>query len=465
MSRIQKTISPIDGSVYVERELASPEQIDQVLQTAVQAQTDWTHTSLDERATLCRALVQYLQDNVDVLAEELSWQMGRPIQYTPYEINGGLVERAEHMISIAHEALQDVATTQKNGFQRFIRREPLGTVLVLAPWNYPYLTSVNVVIPALMSGNSVIIKHSDQTPLVAERYVEAAKAVGVPEGVLQYLHMTHNDVATVVKDDRVDFVAFTGSVAGGRAVRQAASQRFVGTGMELGGKDPAYVRRDANLSFTIENVVDGAFFNSGQSCCAIERVYVQEQVYDDFIAGVVDLTQQYHLGHPLKDDVTLGPLVRTRAANFVRDQINAAVQQGAKTLIDPTQFAVNAPDTPYLAPQVLIDVNHTMDIMVEETFGPVIAIMKVKDDAEAITLMNDSKYGLTASIWTTDVEAAIHIGDQVSTGTWFMNRCDYLDPELAWTGVKASGYGATLSQLGYAHLTRPKSFHLRTIIG
>jgi acyl-CoA reductase-like NAD-dependent aldehyde dehydrogenase len=335
-------------------------------------------------------------------------------------------------------------------------------VLTLAPWNYPYLTSVNSIVPAIMAGNTVVLKHSNQTPLCAERYAAAFAAAGFPDGVFQYLHMGHDDVAKVIEDERVAFVAFTGSVAGGHAVTEAAKGRFIGLGLELGGKDPAYVRADADMAHAIENLVDGAMFNSGQSCCGIERIYVHRDIYDEFVAGIVDLTLQYRLGDPLDSETTLGPMVRTTAAEFVRGQVAEAIGQGGRALIDPSAFPANREGTPYLAPQVLVGVDHRMRVMTEETFGPVVGIMPVSGDEEAIRLMNDSRYGLTAAIWTNDEGAAIRIGDRIDTGTWFMNRCDYLDPALAWTGVKDSGRGCTLSVLGYEHLTRPKSFHLRT---
>ncbi|MCB9453112.1 MAG: aldehyde dehydrogenase family protein [Anaerolineaceae bacterium] len=461
MTATQRTITPVDGSLYVERPLATEAEIDTALGRAVDAQRDWKHTPIEERAAICERAVQYMLDNVDAVAAELSWQMGRPIRYSPGEITRGFQERARHMVAIAPDALRDLPTAPKDGFQRFIRREPLGVVLVLAPWNYPYLTSVNSIVPALMAGNTVVLKHSNQTPLVAERYTEAFRAAGIPEGVIQHLHMTHTGVNQAIGDERVAFVAFTGSVPGGHAVQAAASQRFIATGMELGGKDPAYVRPDVNMAHAIENVVDGAFFNSGQSCCGVERIYVHQDVYDEFVEGAVELTRQYVLGNPLDPATTLGPMVRTSAADVVRQHIAQAVQKGAKALIDPALFPANQDGTPYLAPQILVDVDHSMDVMMEESFGPVVGIMKVKDDDEAIALMNDSLYGLTASIWTQDVDQAIHIGDNVNTGTWYMNRCDYLDPELAWTGVKDSGRGCTLSVLGYESLTRPKSFHLR----
>ena len=270
--------------------------------------------------------------------------------------------------------------------------------------------------------------------------------------------------AHLVNSDDTAVVAFTGSVPGGEMVEAAAAGRFIGAGLELGGKDPAYVRADADIGHAVENLVDGAFFNSGQSCCGIERIYVEDAVYDDFVDGFTDLVGQYVLGNPTDPETTLGPMVRADAADFVRTQIDAALQSGAKPLIDSKTFAADAPGTPYMAPQVLVNVDHTMAVMTEESFGPVVGIMKVGSDDQAVELMNDSRFGLTASVWTTDDNAAISIGDQIATGTWFQNRCDYLDPALAWTGVKQSGRGCTLSSMGYDSLTRPKSFHLKTKI-
>ncbi len=456
-----QTISPIDGSIYVERPFANTREIEQTLSQAKQTQRAWQQTSLTERKKICQDAVQYMVDRADEIGEEITWQMGRPIRYTPFEIKGGFQERAKYMIEIAEQALADIPAPPKEGFQRFIRREAVGTVLVLAPWNYPYLTCVNVIIPALLAGNTVILKHALQTPLCAERYTQAFEAAGLPKGIFQHLHISHEQVAQVIADQRIDYVAFTGSVKGGAAIQQAVNQRFIATGLELGGKDPAYVRADANLDHAIENIVDGAFFNSGQSCCGIERVYVHQNHFDKFVEGFVDLAKTYQLGNPLLPKTTLGPMVRTSAAANAQLQVVEAIQQGAKTWIDPLSFPTHRANTPYMAPQVLTNVNHSMRIMREETFAPVVGIMSVSNDEEAIQYMNDSRYGLTASIWTKDIEQAIHIGDQLETGTCFMNRCDYLDPTLAWTGVKDSGRGCTLSILGYESLTRPKSFHLR----
>jgi acyl-CoA reductase-like NAD-dependent aldehyde dehydrogenase len=461
MSATQKTISPVDGSVYVERPYASAKEITTALAKAAAVQTAWRNVPIAERAQYCTRFTDAFVAKTDEIAPELTWQMGRPVSAVPGEVRG-FEERACHMIDIAPTALADVQTEPKAGFTRFIRREPLGVVLTVAAWNYPYLIAVNSVVPAIMAGNAVILKHSSQTPLCGERFAQCFKEAGLPEGVFQVLHLDHASTEQAIEDPRIDFVAFTGSVGGGHSIQHAASSRFVGTGLELGGKDPAYVRPDVKLAHAIENTVDGAFFNSGQSCCAIERIYVHEKVYDSFVEGFVDLTKQYRLGNPLELETNLGPLVRMSAADFVRKQSDEAVAAGARALIDSSLFPANKPGTPYLAPQVLVDVDHNMRIMTEESFGPVVGIMKVRSDEEAIDLMNDSSYGLTASIWTEDEQAAIEIGDRVNTGTWFMNRADYLDPALAWVGVKDSGRGCTLSTVGYEHLTRPKSFHLRT---
>jgi acyl-CoA reductase-like NAD-dependent aldehyde dehydrogenase len=458
-----KCISPVDDSVYVERALAQPGEIAAALDKARTAQAAWKFTPIVERQALLTKAVDAFVAKRDEIAGEITRQMGRPISQAPGEVSG-FEERARHMIDIAPQSLADVAVEPKEGFTRFIRRDPLGVVFVVAPWNFPYLTAVNSVIPALMAGNAVILKHSAQTPLCAERFAEAFAAAGLPDGLFQFLHLGHSDALKLIGSDGIDFVAFTGSVDAGRKVQEAGAKRFIGMGLELGGKDPAYVRPDVKLEHAVETLVDGAFFNSGQSCCGIERIYIHADVYDRFVEGYAETARAYRLGNPLDGDTNLGPMVRASAADFVRAQTAEAVAKGARALIDSAAFAMDKAGTPYLAPQVLIDVDHSMRVMTEESFGPVVGLMKVSSDEEAIRLMNDSDFGLTASIWTSDEEAALSIGERTETGTWFMNRCDYLDPALAWTGVKDSGRGCTLSQVGYEQLTRPKSFHLRTAV-
>jgi len=462
MSAILRCISPIDGSVVAERPLATAADAARAVDVARRAQAGWRAVPLAQRMAICAAFAEHMVADKDRLGRDLTRQMGRPIRYTPNEIAGGLAERTRRMVELAPAALADTAASDKPGFTRFVRKDPLGVVFVVAPWNYPYLTAVNAIVPALVAGNAVILKHSHQTPLVAEAFRDGLAKAGLPDGVFQVLHLGHADTEALIGNPGVDFVAFTGSVQGGHAVTRAAKDRFIGLGLELGGKDPAYVRADCDLDHAVENLVDGAFFNSGQSCCGIERIYVHADVHDRFVDGFVALTRTYVLGNPLEAGTTLGPMVRASAADFVRGQVADAVAAGARSLVDPRHFPADAPGTPYLAPHVLVGVDHSMRVMTEESFGPVIGIMKVSSDEEAIRLMNDSAYGLTAAIWTSDEEAALSIGARVETGTWFMNRCDYLDPELAWTGVKDSGRGCTLSRLGYDYLTRPKSFHLRT---
>ena len=458
---VQQIISPIDGSVVAERELASDSVVDAVLTAAKAAQTVWRATAISERIRLCESMIAHLEASVNDIAAEISWQMGRPVRYTPNEILRGAQERARYMMSIAAEELADVSVPPVDGFTKFIERTPVGTVLIVAPWNYPYLTAINSLIPALLSGNTVIMKHASQTLLCAERFSEACVAAGFPAGVFQHIHASHSAVERMIQDPRINFVVFTGSVQGGAAMERAAAGRFIGVGTELGGKDPSYVRHDADLALAISENVDGTFFNSGQSCCGIERIYVHDSVYDAFVDGFVDLTKQYVLGNPMDADTTIGPMVNAAAATFVRGQVSAAIASGARALVDESHFAASTTGTAYMGPTVLVDVDHSMNIMREESFGPVIGIMRVRNDDEAIALMNDSPYGLTACLWTQDIAGAQTIGRRIETGTVFMNRCDYVDPTLVWSGVKDTGSGIALSRLGFGPYTRPKSFHLK----
>ena len=457
---VARIISPIDGSVFAERPVITPAALDAAVSAARNAQRDWARSTVADRARVCRAAVTAMNAMADDIVVELAWQMGRPVRYGAGELRG-FTERALHMIDIAPAALADVQVPPKEGFERFVERVPLGLVLVVAPWNYPFLTAVNSVVPALMAGNAVLLKHATQTLLVGERFQQAFDAAGMPAGVFTNVVLSHRDTAGLLRSGRVDQVNFTGSVPGGRQMEEAAAGTFTGIGLELGGKDPAYVRADADLAHAVENVVDGAFFNSGQSCCGVERIYVDTAVYDEFVEGAVALTQQYVLGNPLEAATTLGPMVRAGAADAVRAQIDAAVAGGARQLVDMAPFAIDMRGSAYLAPHVLVGVDHAMEVMSEESFGAVVGIMAVSSDDEAVALMNDSRYGLSASIWTADLDAARSIGRRLDTGTVFMNRADYLDPALAWTGVKETGRGVTLSALGYETLTRPKSFHLR----
>jgi len=452
-------VSPIDGQIVASLPTATGTAIDAALSTARAAQADWAGRSLQARSEIVLAAVAALGEVNDEVTHELALQMGRPVRYGGEF--GGVEERAKYMVAIAEEALAPLHPAGPAGARRLIQRRPLGTVLTIAPWNYPYLTAINSIAPALMAGNAMIFKAASQTVLTGARFQSAFDAAGLPPGLFQHLILSHDDTNRIISGGHVNHVCFTGSVEAGRTVERAAAGTFTSLGLELGGKDPAYVRADADLTPAVATLVDGSFFNSGQSCCGIERIYVHSDVYDDFLAGFIQETNAYNLGDPRDQDVTLGPMAATRFADHVRAQITEARALGARTHIDAAQFPRDEDGTPYLAPQIVTNVSHAMPIMQDESFGPVVGIMKVGSDQDAVELMNDSRYGLTASIWTTDIEAAEHIGNRINTGTVFANRCDYLDPGLAWTGVKETGRGASLSKIGYEMLTRPMSFHLK----
>jgi acyl-CoA reductase-like NAD-dependent aldehyde dehydrogenase len=452
-----KLISPIDGSVYAERESASLDAAHSAIAAARVARKAWAKRSVADRVAAVQAFVAALLAMKDEMVPELAHMMGRPVRYGGEF--GGVKERADYMASIAEAALAPLSVENSAAFRRFIAREPLGVVMVVAPWNYPYLTAINTIVPALMAGNAVLLKHATQTLLVGERFQQAAEKSGLPRGLFRNLALDHQTAEALLAAGAVDFVNFTGSVGGGKAIERACAGTFTGLGLELGGKDPGYVCDDADVARAAETLIDGAMYNSGQCCCGIERIYVAEKHFDAFVEQAVALTNAYKLGNPRDPETTLGPMAQTRFADLVRAQTEEAVRAGARALIEVKN---DKPGTPYLAPQILIDVDHSMRVMREESFGPVVGIMKVKSDDDAIALMNDSDYGLTASIWTKDVDRAQAIGAQIETGTVFMNRCDYLDPALCWTGCKDTGRGGALSVIGFHNLTRPKSYHMRT---
>jgi acyl-CoA reductase-like NAD-dependent aldehyde dehydrogenase len=452
-----RCISPIDGSVYAERPAMSLEDADLAITRARVGQRRWAARPLAERIDLVRDGVAKLGGRSDVIVPELARMMGRPVRYGGEF--GGVQERASYMADIAEQALAPLRIEDSDKFGRWITREPQGVILVIAPWNYPYLTAINSVAPGLIAGNAVILKHATQTLLAGERMVEAFTAAGVPEDVFQAVFLDHGTTERLIAARAFGYVSFTGSVAGGRAIERAAAGTFTGVGLELGGKDPGYVMDDADLDAAADTLIDGAMFNSGQCCCAIERIYVAEPLFDAFVEKAVAIVSGYRLGDPLDQATTLGPMAHRRFADEARAQTQEAITAGARACVDTKKF----PDDggTYLAPQILVDVSHEMRVMRDETFGPVVGIMKVNDDDEAVRLMNDSAFGLTASLWTRDPARAARVGARVETGTVFMNRCDYLDPGLCWTGCKDTGRGAALSVLGYQALTRPKSYHLK----
>ncbi|WP_171098216.1 aldehyde dehydrogenase family protein [Ruegeria sp. HKCCD7255] len=458
MAQILRCISPIDGSVFAEREVLTRDAAFAAAGRARAAQADWAARPLQERVDLVMAGVAEVGAMNDEIVPELAQMMGRPVRYGGEF--GGFNERASYVAEIAERALADISVGEDETFRRYIKRIPHGVVFVVAPWNYPYMTAINTVAPALIAGNAVVLKHATQTLLVGERMAQAFHAAGVPEDVFQHVFLSHDVTSDLIAGRAFDFVNFTGSVGGGQAMERAAAGTFTGVGTELGGKDPGYVMEDADLEAAVETLIDGAMFNSGQCCCGIERIYVHESLFDAFLARAVEIVQGYKLGNPLDPETTIGPMANVRFADEVRAQIAEAVADGAVAHIET--FPEDDGGA-YLTPQIMTNVTHDMRVMRDESFGPVVGIMKVSSDAEAVELMNDSEFGLTASLWTRDVDRAARVGDRIQTGTVFMNRADYLDPGLCWTGCKNTGRGGGLSVIGYHNLTRPKSYHLKKV--
>ena len=460
MTKTIQCISPVDGRVYAERPALNMADAEAMAARARGAQPGWAARPLAERIALVKAGVEKLNEMKAVLVEELAWQMGRPTRYGGEF--GGVNDRTNYMAEIAASALAPIVVENSDRFERRILREPVGVVFVLAPWNYPYLTAINTIVPALIAGNAVVLKHASQTLLVGERLAEAFHAGGVPADVFQNVVLDHATTEALIGARAFNFINFTGSVAGGAAMERAAAGTFTGLGLELGGKDPGYVMDDADLDAAVDTLMDGAMYNAGQCCCGIERIYVHESLYDAFVEKAVAWVKALKLGNPFEATSTIGPMANKRFAHVVRDQVAEAIAEGAVALIDPALFPEDDGGA-YLAPQILVNVNHEMRVMREESFGPVVGIMSVKNDEEAVAVMNDSPYGLTASLWTRDPERAAALGARIETGTVFMNRCDYLDPALCWTGCKDTGRGGSLSVLGYYAVTRPKSYHLKKV--
>lgn len=460
MTKMIQCISPVDGRIYAERPALTLAEAEAVAARARAAQPAWAARPLEDRIALVKAGVAKLNEMKDRVVEELAWQMGRPTRFGGEF--GGVNERTNYMAGIAEKTLAPTVVEDSEKFRRMLAREPVGVVFIIAPWNYPYLTTINTLVPALIAGNTVVLKHATQTMLVGERLVEAFTEAGLPEDVFQNVYLTHDVTESLLQNRAFNFVNFTGSVGGGAAIERAAAGTFTGLGLELGGKDPGYVMEDADLDAAVDSLMDGAMFNAGQCCCGIERIYVHESLYDAFVEKAVAWVKALKLGNPFEQATTLGPMANRRFAHVVREQVAEAIAEGATALIDPALFPEDDGGA-YLAPQILVNVNHEMRVMREESFGPVVGIMPVANDEEAIAAMNDSPYGLTCSLWTRDVDRAAAIGARIETGTVFLNRCDYLDPALCWTGCKDTGRGAALSALGYHSVTRPKSYHLKKV--
>jgi len=459
MARMLEVLNPATDAVVARLKQATEDEIQHLLRKAKEAARQWRRVPLSERIAVTHRFLDAFCGQADAIAAEATAQMGKPITQSGNEIKT-MRHRAEYMAGIAEQALEDIHIADGPAEFKRIAHDPLGVVVDIAAWNYPLLIAINVVAPGILAGNAVVLKHASLTPLCGLRFQEAYKKAGLPDGVMTAVVADRKQSEPLLKSPLVDAVFFTGSVEGGRQVYRTISDRFVDCGLELGGKDPAYVRADADLEKVVPNVADGAFYNAGQSCCGVERIYVHRSIYNRFLEATLAEVATYKLGDPTDRNTYLGPLAMAKTIDTMNEQIDEAVRRGAKVLCGGRATHVNGKGRFYEA-TVVADCANDMTIMQEENFGPIVGIMPVADDEEAVRLMNDSRYGLTASIWTRDVAAGRKIAESVEAGTVFVNRCDYLDPALAWVGIKDSGKGCTLSRLGYEHLTRPKSYYAR----
>jgi acyl-CoA reductase-like NAD-dependent aldehyde dehydrogenase len=446
----------LETAVHVE--LADDNKVNDVLDRARAAFAKFRGTSVKERIDLCERATAAMEKHTEDIALDITRMMGKPLQQGRNEV-GGMAQRARHMASIAEASLADVVLP-KDGFDRRIVKEPLGVVMDLPAWNYPLLTAVNVVMPAVLAGNAVIVKHSPRSPLCGMHFARAFEEAGAPKDLVQALDCDHPTSERVVGDPRVDHVVFTGSVFGGHRIAEAASKRFIEVGLELGGNDPAYVAPDCDFDKTIENIVDGCIYNCGQSCCAVERVYVHRSIYKRFVEACEPLVRAYVLGDPKSDKTTLGPVAQPHHVPELESLVYNAVKKGARAIAGGKATKVDGRGR-FFEATLLADVPQDADLMQRESFGPLVVVAPVDSDEEALAKMNDSKLGLTASVWTSDAARAGKMARALEYGTVYMNRCDSVDPALPWTGVKDSGRGSSLSALGFDALTRPKSIHFR----
>ncbi|KAJ5557397.1 hypothetical protein N7494_001312 [Penicillium frequentans] len=466
MTNQVRTINPATHEVVFDHPGTSLAEAAKIATASKQAFESYRTTTLNEKKKIVARALEIISSRIDVLAKEITTQMGRPIRYCAGEIKTAIL-RSEHMMDIAEQSLADLPGKPEANFKRMVKHVPVGPVLIAGAWNYPYLTTVNALVPALLAGNSVILRPSPQVPLFGNRLLEIFTEAGLPQNVLQVIHIGSLDVLDQVAQlPEIQSVSFTGSTAGGLRLREATARQIKPVHLELGGNDPAYVRPDADVKDVAENLVDGAVFNSGQSCCSVERVYVHEKIYDAFVLAVQEELKSYKLGDPQDTTTTTGPVISAVAKEKIQSHIDDALSKGAVNATPENatfSLAKTADKGNWLAPVVLTNVNHSMVTMKEETFGPVMPIMKVSSDDEAVQLMNDSDYGLTASVWTKDIAAGEELIDRIEAGTVFVNRCDYPAPDLAWTGWKMSGLGCTLGPRAYDGFTKLKSYHIKGI--
>jgi len=450
---------PFTGELACEVPLAEWDEISRALERARAGAALAAALPLDTRKELVERAVQVMESRADAIAPAISRMMGKPLAQAAGELRT-LASRARTMLELADRGLAPIDPGGDDGIVRRIEKVPLGVVLDLPAWNYPLLTAVNVVMPAVLAGNAVVVKHSPRSPSCGPMFADAFREAGADPRIVQSLDCTHELTERMVGDPRVDHVVFTGSVHGGTRISQAAAGRFLQIGYELGGNDPAYVAADADLARAVDGLVDGAMYNAGQSCCAVERAYVHASHYAAFVEGARELAEKYVLGNPLAPDTTLGPIAQPQHPAELEALVDDAVQRGARRVTGGKRTSVGGRGR-FFQPTVVCDVPSDAQLMGVEQFGPILAVQRVTSDEEALARMNESVFGLTASVWTADRARAERFGAALRFGTVFMNRCDFGDPRLPWSGVGQSGRGHSMSVLGFDTLTRTRSLHFR----
>lgn len=460
-SRSFTVVSPIDGSDYATRPYADAAAIDAALVRARAALKSWRRMSVAERIAILLRFGEEMKARATPLAEALSWQMGRPLWQADETPRLALIGE---LAAANTDVFDDIAYPSDDNIKRYVRLRAGGIHLSICAWNYPTAMLGYLVTAPLAAGNVVILKHSPQTPITAEIAEEAFRAAGGPEGVLQCLHLDHPDAEHLIASGELKAVNFIGSVAGGRRVHAAAAGTFTEVHLELGGKDAAYIRADVDLEAAIPQLAEGCYSNAGQSCCSVERIYVDSSIQHKFVEAFRAEAEKWTIGHPINEKTMVGPVARASAADTIRSMTEQAVRDGARRLMPQGRAVEKELGAAYVAPEILIELNSNMTMMRDELFGPVACIQTVESDDQAIALINDSEYGLTASVWTRDVEHGVGLLDELEVGQVYLNRCDHADLYLPWGGVKHSGLGRMNGRAGLIAACEPKSYHIRAEI-
>lgn len=450
-------INPATEEIITSLEEDNSSTLQQKFDALKEAQSLWANKTLQERILVIAKFSDLLEAEIEELASVLTSEVGKPLQQSRNEINGGR-SRIKWMLDNAEKYLSDEVMVDEPGLKEIIKYEPLGVVCNISAWNYPYLVGINVFIPALLSGNAVMYKPSEYATLTGLQIEKLLKKAGVPDTVFQ-IAIGAKETGLALLEMNFDGYFFTGSYKIGKFIYEKVASKMVPCQLELGGKDPLYIADDvADVAAAAVGTADGAFYNNGQSCCSVERIYVHEKNYDDYLNAFVTEVKSWKTGSPTADGTYIGPLTRKEQIAVLKNQVEDALNKGAQLLTGGKALLGKGY---YFEPTILTDVTNDMLLMQEESFGPIIGIMKVKDDAEALKMMKDTDYGLTASVYTANHERAEKILSQLDAGSGYWNCCDRVSAALPWSGRKYSGIGATLSHQGLRAFTKPKSYHLR----